>query len=229
MNGFAMRGMRPRRLALAAALAAAGLGGGLNQPDARGQDMMAMMRGGSKMQLLAMREVQRELKLTGAQNKQITNAMKEFQKKLQNQVGSGRSGDAQSLVNVMSLPDELDKAVTAPLTPDQLRRLRELNLQFLGPVAILDPGVVGDMKLADEQKTRIAAIRDKADAETQRDMLDMGKIRSEGKARAMQKRMQDRKKATAEQILAALTPEQTARWQTMLGSPFKFPKNSNPF
>lgn len=90
------------------------------------------------------------------------------------------------------------------LTPDQLIRLVQIDLQWEGPSALLSRPIVADtLRLSAEQRaalTQAVAGRDAA------------------RARGTPPGAADR--ALAAQALAQLTPEQKARWRVMLGNPF---------
>jgi hypothetical protein len=106
-----------------------------------------------------------------------------------------------------------DAAVTAILTPVQLRRLRQIALQSKGTAAFRDPDVVANLKLTADQKERVRAI----EAET-----IFGKPerpRSPGPVDPW-KAHEQTQKAACERIQMALTEEQRKRWREMTGEPF---------
>ncbi len=53
---------------------------------------------------------------------------------------------------------DMDKKVEAILTPDQAKRLHELDLQWRGPLAMADPKVADAVQLTPEQHNKIMAV-----------------------------------------------------------------------
>ena len=53
---------------------------------------------------------------------------------------------------------DLDKKAQEVLKPEQIKRLKELDLQWRGPLALADPKVAEQFNLTADQKTQIAAI-----------------------------------------------------------------------
>lgn len=56
---------------------------------------------------------------------------------------------------VQNFQSDLDRRVEAILTPAQLRRLRELDLQYRGGLALADPTIAQEMELSPEQTEQI--------------------------------------------------------------------------
>jgi hypothetical protein len=57
-----------------------------------------------------------------------------------------------------STMDERNKKVEAVLRADQLRRLLELDVQWRGPLALVDPKLADKVELSDEQRQKIQAL-----------------------------------------------------------------------
>jgi len=90
------------------------------------------------------------------------------------------------------------------LTPKQLNRLVQIDLQWEGPSALLSRPVVADtLRLSDDQRVALKQAVAGRDA---------ARVRGTSPGAA------DR--ALATQALSQLTPEQRARWRVMLGDPF---------
>src|SRR5262249_18270223 len=137
--------------------------------------------------------------------------------------GKGLKGnDLNAGLNMMVAMDAAQKEMIDVLDPEQQTRYRQISLQFLGPAAFTDDKTAADLELTAEQKKKVAGIVDKSDSDMQAAAMDAMKG-GPGKMKEMQKKMQDRKKATAETILAVLTPAQADKWKTMQGASFKFP------
>ncbi len=114
------------------------------------------------------------------------------------------------------------------LTPEQLKRLAELDLQFRGPLALGNPRVAAEVKLSSERRAPITALAQEAQrkmAEATVDALKEGKnIQQERKNRLspLRKKTDQAKVEASEKILALLSPEEMARWESAQGKPFRF-------
>jgi hypothetical protein len=140
---------------------------------------------------------------------------------------------------------ELDKKTEAILTPRQISRLHELDLQWRGPLAFSDPKVAQSLNLTAEQKTKAtAAMQEYMDVVQKALMAVFGNfqksISGAGDGNAppappnpleMQKRMADavqgdaaaKSRKTAEtKALATLTADQRQSWTTRQGKKFTF-------
>jgi serine/threonine protein kinase len=103
------------------------------------------------------------------------------------------------------MPDRETRAAIAELlTEPQRVRLRQIALQFLGPGAFSDPDVIEGLALTASQRQQIRAIR----AEAFTPAAGRRPVRAEPPAKVLKR------------ILDALTPEQRATWQELVGVPF---------
>lgn len=127
---------------------------------------------------------------------------------------------------------ELDKALPAVLTPQQRRRLEQIQLQLRGLAAWNDPAVEKDLKLTDDQKAAIKKVR--AEAQTKAsEVIRQGSRRAFGGDRGdfrKQQRLRERQAAAAyraalEGAEAVLTPEQQKRWHELTGPPVRLRVN----
>jgi serine/threonine protein kinase len=109
-----------------------------------------------------------------------------------------------------------EKGARDILTPDQLARLRQIDLQLKEVSAFRDPEVVAVLKLTDAQKERIRTIDGDRFAWTPHRHDEPGK--------PPRKPDQDRRSSAqkAKEVLEkVLKPEQVAHWKEMTGEPFK--------
>lgn len=113
---------------------------------------------------------------------------------------------------------ELQKAVAGILTPDQLKRLRQISLQENGPMAFGDPEVEKALELTADQKAKIKAINedfltgafkilDIREGGLKTD-TDLPKVRKE----------------TVGKITALLTDKQREAYTGLIGEPFEVKK-----
>ncbi|MBS1715167.1 MAG: hypothetical protein JST30_12610 [Armatimonadetes bacterium] len=114
-------------------------------------------------------------------------------------------------------PDPMDAKVKEILNADQYARYKELQLQWRGAGAISQPDVADKLGLTDDQREQVRAAMDAA-----RPQPPQGGQGGPPDFEAMQKQMAEAKARSEKQILAVLTVDQRAKWQQMLGRPFKF-------
>jgi hypothetical protein len=113
---------------------------------------------------------------------------------------------------------EWQKKLTEALSPDQLRRLTELQIQFAGALALITPQMQNKLKMAEDQKTQAKKIVDewsnKARALSELDIRD----------RAVFHKMRGKlHKESLEKARVLLTADQNQVWQTLKGLPLLAP------
>ncbi|MDW8107340.1 MAG: Spy/CpxP family protein refolding chaperone [Armatimonadota bacterium] len=171
-----------------------------------------MARWGMAAMLLERADVQRELNLTEQQRNQIRQmreAMRAAREELRNLPPEERRQRMQELrqkydpVNV--------------LTDAQKKRLRELELQAIGPMAFLNPEVADELKLTQEQRSRLQAIVNEFFSQM-RQQFQAGGF---GQGQAAQQ-LQQAREQMEQRMLQVLTPQQRQQWQQMQGKPFQF-------
>lgn len=203
------RGWKSAALALAATMMLAGgafaqRGGGFG----RG--------GGANM--LRIPEVQSELKLTDEQKTKVTDALAKLQEQRQGQSFQGLSPEERQKMMADRRAAE-DKQLADVLNADQMKRYHQLALQQQGVSAVLDKPVADQLKITDDQRTKIQAVIDEQRA-AMRDLFQNG---SSGDRTAMMQKMQDMRKQTDEKIASLLTDDQKNQWKQMIGAAFTFP------
>jgi serine/threonine protein kinase len=97
------------------------------------------------------------------------------------------------------------------LTAEQLRRLRQIDLQVRGAAAFRDPDVAAALKLTDAQKERIRAIEGDR-------LPPPGRRGGPGGPQKPPPRLDPE---TRQEVLKLLTDEQRARWHELAGEPFR--------
>jgi hypothetical protein len=165
--------------------------------------------------------VQKELKLSSDQVEKATEAVQKVQEKHQDEFaglrdlqGDERREKMTTLTKTVSM--EQEKALDGILNPDQIKRLKQIELQQRGAQAFTDPEVESKLKLTADQKEKIKTIE--ADAQAERRELFQGGGGGGDRAE-MQKKMAAFNKATMERISAVLTSDQKATWKEMTGAP----------
>jgi hypothetical protein len=204
-----------------AANAQGGGGGG-----GRRGGMMGGMMGRGGLGMLRIPEVQKELKMTPDQIAKVDTKQQEMRSAFQAGQGGGQGGDPEERQKRMAEMQAMQtKAVTDILNADQQKRYHQLELQQQGTMALASRKDIQDeLKLTDDQKTKIDDIRQKAmdDMRSSMQGVDFQSMTAEERQQMMTK-MREAQKSTSDKIEAILTDDQKKQWKDMQGTPFKFP------
>jgi serine/threonine protein kinase len=150
--------------------------------------------GFSAATLLGQEAVQKDLKLSGEQVKEIDRTMNK--------------------VRWDWRPADVEKKLTDLLQSEQSKRLQQLIWQQRGTHALRDKDVADALELTDDQRERIRVIQDEA----QRTMLGPDGGRRPGPDAG--RRSEEFWREVTGNTLKVLTPEQRAKWKAMTGEPF---------
>lgn len=179
-------------------------------------------RGGGGANMLRMPEVQTELKLTDDQKTKVAAALDKLREQRQNSgqdFGSLSQEERQKLMAQRRAEDE--KALSEVLNADQMKRFHQLQLQQQGlSAAVMDKSVADELKITDEQRTKIQTIVDDQ-RNAMRELFQGGG--GGGDRQAMMQKMQELRKQTDDKIAAVLTSGQKSKWKEMTGASFTFP------
>jgi Spy/CpxP family protein refolding chaperone len=218
------RGWRGAALALGATLVLAGSamaqrGGGFGF-GGRG--------GGSGANMLSMPEVQTELKLTDEQKTKVMTLVDQLRDERQQQFQELRDLSADERQKRMAeIRTDTNKRVNAILNTDQQKRYHQLELQRMGMSALAQKDVADELKLTDDQRTKIQGILDEQMTSMRSAFPRGGGGAGGGRPdfNAMRQQMEAMRKKTDEKIAAVLTDDQKKQWKEMQGAPFTFPQN----
>lgn len=189
--------------------------------------------------LLEQPSVQQELRTTPDQvqrAKQLGDAQHE---KLGGLSSLPREDAARKLIEVQQ---SADRELQAILSPEQFRRLREIGLQQMGPLALARSDVANAVGLSSDQQQKIRGLQEQL---LQSAMQTMQSVQSSagggagrGKLRDVKAkiaglndnvaRLQAAKQDTEARILAMLTEEQKAKWAQQQGPRFQGQLNMGP-
>jgi serine/threonine protein kinase len=154
-----------------------------------------MLRSMSRLFLLGQKSVQEELKLTEAQLAQVSDST--------NLKHSPRTHGPDDWFR---MADKLDKVLEETLNADQLRRLRQIDLQQTGVWALTDPEVADTLKLTPAQKEAVRK------ATTLNDHRGRGPDPMRMAADSVKR---------LGQITELFSPEQQVTWQELQGETFR--------
>ncbi|GBC90668.1 MAG: hypothetical protein N2045_10225 [Fimbriimonadales bacterium] len=183
------------------------------QPQAGQQERLGlrMMQGRGIAGMLLMRpDVQRELNLTEQQKAKINEmqqAMRVAMQELRNLPPDQRR---QRMEEIRQKNDP-----TTVLTDAQKKRLRELELQWQGPMALMNPEIAREVGLTQEQQSKIQGI-------LQEQFQAMRERFQQGGGQPDPQAFEKARQELENKILAVLTPAQREKWNQMLGKPFQF-------
>ncbi len=175
--------------------------------------------------------VKKELDLNADQQKSIGEVASQMQADameifsgLQDLSPEEREKELPSLVKMMTEKGkELQAKVDKALNAKQLARMKELSIQQRGAEAFEDEEVAAVLKLSDEQKKKLIAIRDEG-ADKQQEIVKALTSGEGGDRAAGFAKMQALRKELGEKALAVLTAEQRETFEKMKGAKFEFPR-----
>jgi Spy/CpxP family protein refolding chaperone len=109
---------------------------------------------------------------------------------------------------------ESQSELSSLLTPDQLSRLRQIELWTLGPKAFMRDDLLTELELSENQTTELRDIVVK----TQEEVAALAKQLQSGETRdSLDKQVRDLRTKEQKQIVAVLTREQQKQWLSLLG------------
>jgi hypothetical protein len=225
------------RLALAVGLAAVLVGPAAAQPPG-GRGGFGFGRGGIGF-LVQNEAVQKELKIEKDQATKVAEAVKKVNDKhadalakLRDLEGDERRTKSRELNQTIST--ETLTAVTEVLNPDQVKRLKQIELQRTGADAYVRSEVQTALKLTAEQKDKVKVIVDESNKQMQelRGAGGQGRQRGQGNRGggfgANQEKINALRKETADKFVAVLTDDQKKEWKGLTGAEFTMPAPTRP-
>jgi hypothetical protein len=173
--------------------------------------------------LISNESVQKELKLDSDQVQKATAAVQEVREKHQGDFAglqdlSQEERREKMAAMTKTIDEETAKALHGILKPDQIKRLKQIELYNRGVNAFTDPDVQKALSLTSEQKEKIKTIA----ADAQEEMRGLRGQGGQGGDRAeAQKKMAEFRKHTMEKVMAVLNGDQKDKWKEMTGTPFE--------
>jgi hypothetical protein len=192
--------------------------------------------GGGYGELLTNESVQKELKIEGDATAKVKEAVTKVREK-----------NADALAKLRDLPmeeqrakrQELTKAINEEtlaavndvLKPEQVKRLKQIELQQAGYQAFARAEVEKALSLKDEQKEKIKSITEAAQKQ-QRELLPRGPGAGGGGGAggfaANAEKLTALRKKTMEEVTALLTDDQKSSWKDLTGAPFELQRARRP-
>jgi len=235
------------RMALTVGLVAAlaGSASAQRQPGGQGRGGFGGGFGGGGVGFLISNEaVQKELKMDKDQADKATEAVKKVREKhaddftkLREAPQEERRTKMQELAKEVN--EETMKAVGEVLKPEQMTRLKQIELQRASFAAFTRPEVQEALKLTTEQKEKVKTITDDANKDIQalrgaggqggRQGRGQGGAGGAGRGQgrggfgANNEKVTAIRKEATEKLVALLTDDQKKTWKGMTGDPFEVP------
>lgn len=200
-------------MAVAAIAQGGGQGGG-----------MMMMRGAGLVGLSQRADVQADIKATDDQKAklaQLQQAMQDKRRELMQEARESGGGFEGMRESMTKLQESADKQLATILSEDQVKRLREIQIQLEGNRAILRAEVQKALGLREDQKQKIAGIQQKSQEELQALIEEMRGGGGGFDREAMQAEMAKRGNKLSEELGKVLTVDQAAKLKAMGGKEFK--------
>lgn len=117
------------------------------------------------------------------------------------------------------VPDAVLKALADVLNPEQMKRLKQIDLQVKGYKALNDSKVQTALKMTSEQKDNIKTIIDDSDREMREIMKEAQG--GGGGFQEIREKMTTLRKEAQTKALGVLNADQKREWQEMTGEEFK--------
>ncbi len=197
--------------------------------DSSAQDFGRMMRimSGSRGQLhselLAMEEVQKELKLTEEQVKDIAELASEINSEWRQEAFAilRADGEQSEVDELLKDLQEEEKDLVAKLDDEQKKRLKQLMIQRMGNRLFQRKDIVKKLSITDEQNKEIQ----KAFDESRKEMgKAMEEAQESGDFQGIRTVMQDFENGLTKSLMGILTDEQKSMLEEMKGKAFEFPQ-----
>jgi hypothetical protein len=153
--------------------------------------------------------------------------------------GKGGKMNALTLLEMKAVKDELKltddqakkvdeavwKSLATVLDAEQVKRLRQIDLQLKDYRAFADAHLQTELKMTADQKANVKTILEDADKETAEILKDFGGGKGGGKGfgGANFEKLQTIQKETKERVTSVLTKEQKRAYNEMIGEKFEMP------
>jgi hypothetical protein len=226
IHGLSIKGvviMRPQvQWALTAVLAGLLTSPIQGQVTPRAALVSLLQDGAGKPLLLANPKVKQEIKLTEEQDNRIRNIIREARNKYEPEVRkAGLDRDRLLKVGLEAIQetrDRINKALPDILTPEQLQRLDQIQIQANGIISFKRPDVQKKLKLTLTQKLEILKIGGDLKQQIDEVIKDASSAPLRKAPAAIQK-AKELKNAATEKAVQTLTGEQKKTWKEMNGEP----------
>lgn len=184
---------------------------------AQGRRGFGFQRG--PMEVVAIPEVQAELKLDQTQKELIAALTERYRQEARSLFQSLRDlSEEDRRTRIRELTTKYDRELTGVLKPEQKKRLNQIVWQARGPSVVLEEAVGSQLNLTADQRNRIQAIVEQM-AQARRQAFQ----NAQGDFQGVQQQLQQLRQQEEQQINAVLTETQRTKLREILGPPFQLP------
>ena len=191
--------------------------------------------GGGALNLIRSKTVQEDVKITEDQGSKLKEWAKDYAPKMQEMMKSKMEGiDPSQFREKMpaiqaAMAVETYKELGAVLKPEQIARLKQIEVQMAGTRAFAMPAVTEALKLKDEQKEKLKDVTDSAQKET----MDLGQEYGSRfgqppmdaeKAKEFNKKMAAITDDTMKKVMGMMSDDQKKAWKEVAGAPIDLAK-----
>jgi len=192
------------------------------QPGRQGRGGRGGFGGGMQVtaaQLLGMEKVQEELKITDDQKAQFTKITDKYKADIaQARTDQNREKGAELR---KAETEEFDKAVPTILKADQVKRLKQLEVQRAGLGALSKEDVQTSLKLTDDQKKSVKDSTEELTKDVQELFTSAAGDRT--KMAENMAKVQGMQKEALEKAVNGFNADQKKEWKDLNGEKFEFP------
>jgi hypothetical protein len=202
---------------LVALLTAAGLGAWAAAQAPRPGPSRAL----NKAELLQNKSVQDELKITREQDRKLREVARDFEAAHRDEIVKAQQDKdfRKGMELRRAALEAMTRAMNDVLTPEQMKRLGQIEIQAQGLGALMRSEVQKDLNLSARQREEVRSIADAAEKEV-RDTLKTPPADAKGWAE-VGKKVRKIHQDSQERALAVLNDEQRKTWKEMTGEPFE--------
>jgi len=176
------------------------------------------------LQMTGREDVQKDLVLTDDQKAKLSDLRDKAQQKRRDAFQAARDSagdDRDAMMKAMQatmakLAEENAKDVAGILTADQVKRLKEIRIQFVGTTIVTqDKEIQKDLGITDDQKAKFTDLQTKQGAAMREAMQN-----AQGDPQAMREAMTKNQKIMEDEVGKVLTDAQKSKLKDMSGKPF---------
>lgn len=177
---------------------------------------VAVLRAASQWSLLKQRAVLDDLRLDESQRAAVREFLARIEKEwLELFRDFSRRTPAERRRQILKQARAYEAEAHAIMTPTQLSRLRQIELQLKGARAFRDPEIAAALELTAQQRDQIQALEEAS-------LFGwMKAARSQGNRKAPGQDAGPQERPANNPVLTLLTEEQSRKWQEMTGEPFR--------
>jgi hypothetical protein len=184
-------------------------------------DDLAVLQGARHFLLLEQETVLDDLRLSPEQRDRVSSLSKHLEEQRRELFRDfGRLTGEERSERFLQQARAEQAAIVEVLSDEKLTRFRQIAIQSQGVAAFREPDIAAELKLSAQQRERIRTIENEMFSPF-RPSERSGDGPSRKTPEEIRRAVAEQLKAALAQIEALLTPEQAARWHTMIGEPLE--------